>query len=72
MPVEEVWMVVAGMFIRDIRDVSGTLPESCVSGPNRKLPLAVEWNGDDEAISEREFEGQFDGTGRLMNMRFEG
>ena len=36
MPVEEVWMAVAGMFIRDIRDVSETLPESCVSGPNRK------------------------------------
>ena len=36
MPIEEVWMVVARMFIRDIRDISGTLPESCVSGPNRK------------------------------------
>lgn len=34
--IEEVWMVVARMFIRDIRDMSGTLPESCVSGPNRK------------------------------------
>lgn len=31
----------------------------------------MEWNGDEEAISEREFGGQYDGTGRLMNMRFE-
>ena len=32
----------------------------------------MEWNEDDEAISEREFEGQYDGTGRLMNIGFEG
>ena len=44
MPIEEVWMVVARVFIRDIRDISGTLPESCVSGPNRK-PSHSQWNG---------------------------
>lgn len=43
--------------------IKGTLPKSYVSGPNRK-PGHWQWNGE-EAISERGFGGQYNGTLRL-------